>query len=122
MSPVGWSTGGGNIVIPGIGFTLQGVPPFNVPIGFKNKRPTVFNVPAGSSFAAPVDVLLNVGGAIGIISASSVKQGATILGMREFPLSLGILDEDTISSLSTEAAHRRQKTVQLNGTVPEELD
>ncbi|HDS29908.1 MAG TPA: hypothetical protein ENN67_02565 [Firmicutes bacterium] len=120
--PSGWSAGETAGGIPPIGYSIRGALGLNVPVSYGVRCPSVLNIPSGFNTAVPVDFAINFGCSIGEVGKKSVKTGCAILGMREFPVDLKVLDDATILTLSAEAAHRKQKTVQLNGMEPEVLD
>ena len=121
-APVGWSTGYGEAPVVPCGCSIYGALPKNIAVGYVIKWPTVRNAPLGASFANPADSPIGAGFDIGIVTSRSSGVGATILGLGEYPAEFLPLDPATIAAMSAQAAHRKQKTVTLNGTTPEELD
>jgi hypothetical protein len=120
--PVGCSEGNELGFEVGVGATIDGALTGNIPAGYFVKCPFVRNFMVGYMVAGPIDTWIAVGFDTGTVFAVSQGVGATIMGLSEYGLDFMLLDEATIGAMSGEAVHRKQKIINLNETIPEELD
>jgi len=118
----GWTIGDGSDENAAVGFSVYGDACVNLALGFRLKNPEVRNVGIGGWLAVPVDADACVGFSIGGNVVGCVPVGATIMGLWEIGGDMIPYDGDALNCLCGEAAWRKQKTVELNGTTPKELD
>jgi hypothetical protein len=116
---MGWSNGSVEPMDMCAGYDIQGALNGNIPCGWTVKEPVMSNLPLGYQVAAAQDGLLRIGFQIGEVHFRSISAGAAIMGLAEFPIGLAYFDTD---ELSAEAAVRKQVTITLSGTTPQELE
>jgi len=116
---MGWSTGSVEPIDMCAGFDIQGALKGNIPCGWTIKNPVMSNLPLGYQVAAAQDGLLRIGFNVGTVHFRSISAGAAIMGLAEFPIGLAYFDTE---GLSAEAAVRKQVTITLSGTTPQELE
>ncbi|HEX9744943.1 MAG TPA: hypothetical protein VGB30_05900 [bacterium] len=121
-SPVGFSGGSlDDFFFPG-GYSLSGSNPLNNTVGWNVRQPVKMNIPVGGEFATPYDFTFGLGCWIGTVDLSKIPEGFTLMGLSRFPVDFIPLNDAVKTSLPVQIAVRKNKTVTLNGTDPEDLD